>query len=326
MSDTILVVCEMNGDRIHRVAYELLGKGRQLADSVGAELDALVLTGPEHKDSPELGELCLRGADRVWRMVSPAFERADEGLFAANISYFINLKRPRTVLFGATNLGRTVAPRTAAAMMAGLTADCTDLRARKDGSIEQIRPAFSDNVRAHILTDTVPQMATVRYKEFPEAERDPDRKIKIEDVKPYTEEEPGLTIDELLPIEEAGIAEAKVVVAGGRAIRKKEDMQMLHDLADCFGGKVGASRALVDAGIAPSSIQVGYSGSRVKPDVYFACGISGAPQHLAGMKESKKVIAINSDPAAPIFGFADVGIVGDIYEIVPKLTEYFRGK
>ena len=167
-------------------------------------------------------------------------------------------------------------------------------------------------------------MATIRYKEFRESERDDSRTPVIVKIDPLTTVDPDIQILSHEPSGDADITKADVIVACGRGFRRKEDLRMAEELARAVGGTVAVSRALVDAGMASSHIQVGYSGHRVKPSVYIACGISGAPQHIAGMKESGKIIAINSDSSAPIFGFADLGFVGDIYEIIPKLTEYYR--
>ncbi|MGN0659850.1 MAG: electron transfer flavoprotein subunit alpha/FixB family protein [Emergencia sp.] len=316
----VLVIAEMEGLQIHRVAYELLYKGRQIADACGEKLCCLLLTGV----SCDAGELCRRGADKVYLMQADCFREPEESLFADNITAFIREYRPSSVLIGATHLGRSLAPRIAAQLGTGLTADCTELKVAEDGSLEQIRPAFSDNILAHIRTVKRPQMATVRYKEFREADLNEEAVISIEAMSPYVEQKKGVVIEETAAIGEADITDAEIIVAGGRGIRKEEDLQLLQELADVLGGQVGVSRALVDAGMAPGSIQVGYSGNRVKPKIYIACGISGAPQHLAGMKESDLIVAVNSDPSAPIFQICDYGFVGDLYEIVPKLTEVFR--
>lgn len=318
----ILVIAEMEHDHIHRVAFELLYKGRQLAEAAGEKLFCLLLTGRD----TDVSELCKRGADRVYVMEDPAFAKPEESLFAENIVSFIREHRPATVLIGATHLGRSLAPRMAAALGTGLTADCTELKIADDGALEQIRPAFSDNILAHIKTMNRPQMATVRYKEFQEADLREDAEIRVVKVAAYSTDSKGVTIEETISIGDVDITDAEVVVAGGRGIRKEEDLQLLQELADVLGGQVGVSRALVDAGMAASNIQIGYSGNRVKPKVYIACGISGAPQHLAGMKESDLIIAVNSDPSAPIFNVSDYGFVGDLYEVVPKLTEAFGAK
>ena len=169
-------------------------------------------------------------------------------------------------------------------------------------------------------------MATIRYKEFSEAERDEGRAVHIVTVPPYNAADDRVCIMKAIPLGDGDITDAEVIVSGGRGIRRSEDLELLRQLADVLGGKVGVSRALVDAGMAPSDMQVGYSGNRVKPKVYIACGISGAPQHLAGMKESDVIVAINTDPSAPIFRVADYGYVGDLYEIVPQLTERLRNR
>lgn len=315
----VLILAELERGGIHKVAYELLSKGREIAEACKESLSCLVLTA----DSCGSEELCRRGADLVYEMKSAAFAQPEETLFAENITAFIKEKKPAVVLIGATHFGRSLAPRIAAALETGLTADCTDLQVDEEGNLEQIRPAFSDNILAHIKTVNRPQMATVRYKEFAEASSNPEAAVRIEAISPYTEESPKVQIEQILSIGDLAITDAEVVVAGGRGIRRSEDLAILQELADVLGGQVGVSRALVDAGMASGNIQIGYSGSRVKPKVYIACGISGAPQHLAGMKESDLIIAVNSDPSAPIFGISDYGFVGDLYEIVPRLTEYF---
>ena len=319
----VLILAETEHGKVHRVAYELLNKGRMIADACGESLSCLLLA-PDTFEMSACSELCQRGADQVYVMKSAAFRHPEEVLFAQNIVSFIEEKRPDTVLVGATHLGRSLAPRVAAALGTGLTADCTDLQVDADGNLEQIRPAFSDNILAHIKTVTRPQMATVRYKEFQEAPVNDGAQIEIREIAPYIEENQSVKIEEAVSIGDLYITDAEVVVAGGRGIRKEEDLALLQELADLLGGQVGVSRALVDAGMAPSSIQVGYSGNRVKPKVYIACGISGAPQHLAGMKEADVIIAVNNDPSAPIFNIADYGFVGDLYEVLPQLTEHFR--
>jgi electron transfer flavoprotein alpha subunit len=312
----VLIIAETYGKRVHPVAWELMNKGRQIADACGESLTCLLLA-----DGPyDSQQLCGRGADKVYLMVSPAFARPEEWLWAKNITAFLQEKKPATVLIGATPFGRSLAPRIAAALGTGLTADCTDLQVDGEGNVEQIRPAFSDHILAHIKTRNRPQMATVRYREFCAAAFDGQREICTEVIPPYIEENPRVRIDQVIPLGERDITDAEVIVAGGRGIRKAEDLALLQALADVLGGQVGVSRALVDAGMADSCIQVGYSGNRVKPKVYIACGISGAPQHLAGMKEAELIIAINHDPSAPIFRAADYGYVGDLYEIVPRLS------
>ena len=318
-NNEILVLAEQNYGKIHPVTYELIGKASELAARTSGFVSCLMV-GPS---GIPLEELCYRGAYPVYYMEDPCFGNADEMLFKENIVSALKDIRPQMVLIGATTFGRSLAPRIAGALNTGLTADCTDLQVDEDGRIIQIRPAFSDNILAHIKTVTDPQMATIRYKEFNEADRDPSRTVDIRKLTPAR----TLSGIEVLCTRELGgvdVTKADVIVATGRGFKKKEDLALAEDLAEALGGVMAASRALVDAGMVSSQIQVGYSGHRVKPKVYIACGISGAPQHLAGMKESGTIIAINSDPSAPIFKIADIGYVGDLYEILPMLTERFR--
>ncbi|WP_312648854.1 electron transfer flavoprotein subunit alpha/FixB family protein [Aminipila sp.] len=310
----ILVIAEQNKGEIHKVSYELLNKGKELAKTMKSTLNCLLL-GPEGICAEELN---YRGAQTVYYMKGSMFAISEEYTYKSNIVAFIREKKPKIVLIGATNFGRSLAPRIAAALQTGLTADCTDLQLDEEGRLIQIRPAFSDHLFAHIKTITNPQMATVRYKEFKEAERNIQNTKKVIEIKAYYNLNSKIMVDEIVAMNDFDITEAEVIVAGGRGIRKREDLAMLEELAETLGGKVGVSRALVDAGMADSASQVGYSGNRVKPKVYFACGISGAPQHVAGMKESQIIIAVNSDPSAPIFQIADYGYVGDLYEVIPQ--------
>lgn len=311
----ILIIAEMEGNSVHKVSYELLNKSSELKSELKETVDCLIL-GPSGHDVSELNK---RGADTVYYMKSEAFKQPEEYLYKQNIVEFINENKPKIVLVGATAFGRSLAPRIAAALKTGLTADCTDLKVDGEKNFIQIRPAFSDNILAHIKTVTYPKIATVRYKEFAEAPKDETRKQNIVEIEPYFTTYDKCEILKEYSEDMTNITEAEVIVAAGRGIRKKEDLKMIEELAQKLGGVMGVSRALVDAGMASGSRQVGYSGNRVKPRVYIACGISGAPQHIAGMKEASTIIAINSDPSAPIFQIADYGYVGDIYEILPAL-------
>lgn len=320
---TVLVVAEpaFTDEGLHRVAFELLGKGRELANALGGSLECL-LPAPPAADARELGR---HGADQVWHLADERFGLPEECFFKENIAAFIREHRPQIVLFGATQFGRSLAPRVAACLRTGLTADCTDLQIDADGSLIQIRPAFSDNLLAHIKTVTLPQMATVRFKEFRETPRDMAKAFGLTVLPAYAGPDKRISTHLADSERSADIADAEILVAGGRGIKRAEDLTLLRELAEAVGGQVAVSRALVDAGLAPSCLQVGYSGQRVKPRIYIACGISGAPQHLAGMKEAGTIIAINSDPSAPIFRIADYGCVGDLYQAVPALTRAVGG-
>lgn len=320
ISGGILVVAETIGTSVHRVSYELLGIASMLKKKKHMPVIALAM-GPCGLDVEGLRK---RGADQVYVMEDQAFAAAEESVFEKNILAFAREEKPEIMLFGATNFGRSLAPRLAAALGTGLTADCTGFDLSEEGRLIQIRPAFSDNIFAHIMTATDPQMATVRFKEFPEAPV--SETCERIDLAPVS-----TTSDGVLSIREEELAlqdisEAEVVVAAGRGVKRAEDLKMLEELATLLGGRLGVSRALVDAGMADSSIQIGYSGHRVKAKLYIAAGISGAPQHLAGMKESGTIVAINTDASAPIFRIADIGYVGDLYEIIPKLIEKYGGE
>lgn len=316
----VLILAEQNNGEIHKVSYELLNKGRELAEKKKIPLNCLLIGG----EGVPAGELNYRGAETVYFIKDSELTTLEEYTYKENAVAFIKEMEPEIVLIGATNFGRSLAPRIAAALNTGLTADCTDLQINEEGRLIQIRPAFSDHLFAHIKTVKDPQMATVRYKEFAEAKRDTAMLEKVVTLRPYHKATSRSTVDELIPMNDFDITEAEVIVAGGRGVRKKEDLTLLEELAQVLGGKVGVSRALVDAGLAESAAQVGYSGNRVKPKVYIACGISGAPQHLAGMKDSQTIIAVNNDPSAPIFQIADYGYVGDLYEVVPQLIRAWR--
>lgn len=315
----ILIIGEQSSSDIHKVSYELLGKGLELADKGNMELNALILGY-----NLQVDELCYRGAEKVFYMESECFEKPEEYLFKSNIVKFIEKHRPEIVLIGATNFGRSLAPRIAGALKTGLTADCTELLINEESRLIQVRPAFSDNILAHIKSVKYPQMATIRYKEFNEAKRDEKRNVNVERIKPYIFKNEKVEILNIFCNDDFDITEAEIVVATGRGLKSKEDMKLIQELADTIGGVLGVSRTLVDAGWMDSSHQIGYSGNRVKPKVYIACGISGAPQHIAGMKESGLIIAVNNDPSAPIFNIADIGYVGDLYEVVPQMIKSFK--
>ncbi len=313
----VMVFAESNGERIHPVTYELLGKGRELADKLGGELTAALLSG----NVLPADELIERGADEVYCGTEEVLADPIETNYKRALLQVIGEVGPEVILIGATNFGRSLAPRVAMALGTSLTADCTGLDIDEEKNFVQIRPAFSGNILAHITSRTSPQLATVRYKEFPEATREEEREGEVKEVDLSLAEE---DFGEVKILEEewgkkVNLEDAEVVVAGGRGLKKEEDLELIGDLASAFSGKVGASRPLVDDGWIGRAHQVGYSGRRVKPKIYFACGISGQSQHLAGMKDSDTIIAINNDPSAPIFEYADYGIVGDLYEIIPEL-------
>lgn len=312
----VLIFAEQNDGEIHPVTYELINKGKMLADQLKTELYTVILGGPDL----EVDELIYRGSDKVFYLINEEFNSPNPVLYKDYLKKYIEEKiNPEIILIGATLFGRSLAPRLAISLKSGLTADCTDLEIdSSDNKLIQIRPAFSENILAHIKTTSFLQMATVRYQEFETAERDLSRTGEIikEDIK--VQKDNSLNIIDQLASKDIDITNAEVIVAGGKGLKNPEDFSLLRKLADILGGELGASRDVVDEDYISKNHQVGYSGNRVKPIIYIACGISGAPQHLAGMKESDTIIAINTDSSAPIFNHCDYGIVGDLYDIIPK--------
>jgi len=316
----VMVFAEQQEGEINPISYELLGKGRELADKLGGRLSG-VLFGDRIADAAT--ELIYRGADRVYLYDHPTFYDLDLLNYRHNMVRLASEVNPEIFILGATHWGRSLGARVAAALGTGLTADCTGLDIDRNGNFIQIRPAFSGNVLAHIRTKTRPQMATVRYKVMQGLPRDVNRKGEI--ISKSAEIVPSLlTIARKEKLDEANIADAEVIISGGAGLKKAEDFSLLANLAGLLGATVGSSRPPVDSGWIRKEHQVGFSGNTVKPRIYFACGISGSSQHLAGMRESDVIIAINTDPSAPIFNIADYGIVGDLYEVVPKLIEKIK--
>ena len=318
----LMIFAEQREGRIHPVSRQLLGKGTEIADKLGVEVSA-VLLGSQMEEQAR--ELIYYGADKVFLYDHPALKGFDLLNYKHNITKLIREVHPEILLLGATRLGRSLAPRVAVALGTGLTADCIGLDIDEDGNLIQIRPAFTGSILAQMKTATRPQMSTIRYKVMQEKARDPNRRGEI--IKRDAEFVPSLlTIkkQERLTEVNIAIAEADVIVSGGRGLKKAEDFGILAELAELLGGVVGSSRPLVDNGWIAREHQVGFSGNMVKPKLYLACGISGSPQHLAGMRGSDIVVCINTDPSAPIFRVADYGIIGDLYEIVPKLIEEIK--
>ncbi|MDH5443467.1 MAG: electron transfer flavoprotein subunit alpha/FixB family protein [Hadesarchaea archaeon] len=314
----VMTFAEQEDGKIHPVSYELLGKGRDIADKLGVKLSC-VLLGFQMKN--EVNELIYHGADKIFFYDHPSLKEFDTIRYKQNIVNLVKEEKPEIFLLGATHLGRSLGPRIAVAVKTGLTADCIDLKVDEEGNLIQIRPAFSGNILAHIKTKTRPQMSTVRYKVMEKRERDPTRKGEIIMKDAEVVENSGTNILKKEKAGEVNITEADIIVSGGRGLKKPDDFKILHELADLLGGVVGSSRPLVDEGWIGREHQVGFSGNTVKPKLYFACGISGSSQHLAGMRDSDIIVAINTDPSAPIFKVADYGIVGDLYEVVPKLVD-----
>lgn len=321
----VYVFVEQREGIIQNVAVELLGKARELADTLHEQVYALLL-GKAVKGKAD--ELIAAGADVVLAVEADELEQYDTESYAQAITQVIRERKPGVLLIGATTIGRDLGPRLSARVETGLTADCTGLDISEGGDLLMTRPAFGGNLMATIICkEHRPQMSTVRPGVMRVKEKDMLRKGKIEEVK-VTFDKSKFRVRILENVKEqkniVDITEAKVLVSGGRGVGNTEGFKLLGELAKVLGAEVSASRAMVDAGVLSHERQVGQTGKTVRPDLYFAMGISGAIQHLAGMEESDFIVAINKDKYAPIFNMADLGIVGDVQKIVPILTEKLK--
>lgn len=317
---------EQRDGKISAVSYELLNWGRGLADKLGVELASVILG---HNLSGEVEELIWRGADKVYVVDHPLLERFTPDAYARVLEALIKEYKPEIFIASATTLGRTVMPILSAKIRTGLTADCTGLDIEPETRLLlQTRPAIGGNVMATIKTPNHrPQMATVRPRSKRPLPKDTSRKGEII-FKEYPEEFylSKVKVVDFIRDETSGVPlqEAEVVVSGGKGLKGEKNFKMIRELAEILGGAVGASRSAVDMGWISYPHQVGLSGKTVSPKLYFAIGISGSVQHLAGMSSSEIVVAINSDPEANIFKVCDFGIVGDLFEIVPILIERLK--
>lgn len=307
------------------VSYELLGEGRKLADKLNVALSAVLLGENVEKTAKDL---IAHGADNVYMIDSPSVKGYNDEVYADIFTQLVNKHSPEIVLFGATTYGRSLAPRIAARVKTGLTADCTELEIdTQNRQLMQTRPAFGGNLMATIVCPNYrPQMSTVRPKVMKPMEPDYARVGEI--IRPDVNiiSSPKINVTQTVSniCEMVNLTEADVIVSAGRGIGDPKNIKLVEELAKILGGAVGASRAVVDAGWISYSHQVGQTGKTVGPKVYFACGISGAVQHLAGMSSADTIIAINKNPDAPIFKIATYGIVGDIAEVLPALITEFR--
>jgi electron transfer flavoprotein alpha subunit len=330
----VWVFVEQHGGKAADVSFELLSKGRKLADTMGGTLKSIVI-GDSVK--PLAAETFRYGADEAYVVDHPSLKHYRTLSYSRILNTLIREHVPRVVLFGATIVGRDLAPRVASNTHSGLTADCTDLKVADitylgkeyANLLLQIRPAFGGNIIATIITPDIPtQMATVREGVMEMHPMDAPRAHRIQEIR-YTPD----GVDDLVNIVEQHRVESKInlkaapiIVAGGYGLGTRENFKLIHELAHVLGGEVAGSRAAVDAGFIPHERQVGQTGVTVRPKLYFAIGISGAIQHRAGMQEAKNIIAINSDPDAPIFDVSHYGIVGDATEVIPKFIEAFKSR
>ncbi len=320
----ILVYAEQQGGRLHPVSLELIGKARELALEMGYQVKAVVLGEAVEACAQELRHY---GVAEIFTYENPAlsFFRADA--FAACVEDCIKKMKPSVVLVGATALGRSLAPRLSTRLHTGLTADCTRLLLRENSDLVQIRPAFGGNIMAQIVTPfTRPQFATVRYKVM-----DAPARLDVPEGQIVRLKVPKAALSSLIrhvstePVPKAAnISDAEILVAAGRGLQKEADLQMIKELAALLGGEYAVSRPLVEKGWATNLRQIGLSGRTVRPKLIITCGISGAIQFAACMSASEHIIAIDKNPDAPIFKVAHVGIVGDLYQIIPQLVQSLK--
>lgn len=335
----VFIYAQQVDGEISPIAYELLGKAKDLAADLDTQVTA-VLLGNNVKGLAD--SLAQYGTDRVIVVDNPVLETYRTEPYAQALTAVINEYKPEIMLVGATAIGRDLGPRVSARVGTGLTADCTKLeigdfplnplpnKEQKHNQLLMTRPAFGGNTIATIACpDNRPQMATVRPGVMQKIDPIKDAKAEVVEFNPELKENNCYV--EILDVvkevaEVADIQQAKILVSGGRGVGSKENFKILQDLADALGGTVSCSRAVVDNGWMPKDLQVGQTGKTVRPNVYFAIGISGAIQHTAGMEESDIIIAINKDESAPIFDVADYGIVGDLNKIVPLITEAVKAR
>ncbi len=330
----VWVFAEVEDGKIADVALELLGKGRELAQELGVPLAAVLLG---NKICGMAERLFAHGADIVYGAEHESLAEYTTLPYARVLARLVRERKPEIVLYGATPLGRDLAPRVASSLRTGLTADCTGLEI---GSYEsggrvyqhkllQIRPAWGGNIIATIVSpDVLPEMATVRegVMRIPEPVNGRSGTYIEVPVEPHAEDAGVRVLERKTHPRRVDLRAAAIIVAGGYGMGSRENFGLVHELAQVLGAAVGASRAAVDAGFIHADHQVGQTGTTVRPKLYIACGISGAVQHRAGMEEASKILAINIDPEAPIFGVAHYGIVGDVREVMPRLIKALRGK
>ena len=329
----VYIFAQQVDNHIDNIAFELLGKARDLAKPLNTQVTA-VLIGYQVGDLAD--ELAEYGADRVIVVDDPELKEYRTEPYAHALASVIEKYKPEIMLVGATAIGRDLGPTVSARVHTGLTADCTSLdigdfplqpkpnQEQKHNQLLMTRPAFGGNTIATIACpDNRPQMSTVRPGVMEKITPIKGAKAEVINYNPgFTPDDRYVTIEKVVKkvSETVDIQKAKILVSGGRGVGSPENFQILRDLAEVLGGEVSCSRAVVDNGWAPKDLQVGQTGKTVRPNIYFAIGISGAIQHVAGMEESDLIIAINKDESAPIFDVADIGIVGDLNKIVPKLT------
>lgn len=324
--NSITVYVDHVEGKIHPVTYELIGKAKELAAVINQPVCALFLGEGITKEAEELRHY---GVDEIYVYDQPELKEFRIEPFTGAFEDYINFRKPGTILVGATTVGRQLAPRVAARMHTGLTADCTILKMNENTDLVQIRPAFGGNIMAQILTpDNRPQMATVRYKVMNAPTRSDVKTGEIFSRKASEDKlQSGIEVLEITEKPKETFIEAcDVLVAAGRGVKKPEDLAMIEELAELLGGQMACSRPMAESGWVEAKRQVGLSGRTVRPKLIITCGISGAVQFAAGMNNSDTIVAINKDPKAPIFKIAHYALIGDLYDIVPKLIEEIKSR
>ncbi len=317
----ITVYIDHTQGQIHPVSYELIGKAKELAAKIKHPVYCLVIG---HNISQAAHNLLAYGVDEVFVYDDPELKDFRIEPYTAVFEDFINKQKPSIVLVGSTNLGRSLAPRVAARFGTGLTADCTILDVDEATDLAQIRPAFGGNIMAHIYTPNHrPQFATVRYKVFsaPDKISQPTGKVTPCEIAKQALQSRINVLSVKNKEKIRSVEDAEIIVVAGKAVKNQKDLDIINKLAEQLGGMVAVTRPLIEAGLADARLQIGLSGRTVKPKLLIACGVSGAIQFVAGMDKADLIIAINNDENAPIFNISHYGIVGDIFEIIPKLIE-----
>ncbi|MDR2631050.1 MAG: electron transfer flavoprotein subunit alpha/FixB family protein [Spirochaetaceae bacterium] len=334
VENSVMVYIQQDAGKIAEVSLELVSKARELADELGVSVSAALFG---EKVAGELERIAGLGADRVYLVEDPKLRHYTPIPYSKLMIHVIREYKPQIVLYGATTGGRDLAPRVASRLRVGLTADCTDLKigdhVQKEveyrNILYQIRPAFGGNIIATIVCpEHKPQMATVREGVMRMNPPDTSRKAELVRLSsPLGEGDfPTEILERVMEEKTVNLKGANIIVSGGMGVGTRENFSLIRDLAEVLGGEVGASRAAVDAGLIGKEHQVGQTGTTVRPKLYIACGISGAIQHRAGMDGSARIIAINTDPEAPIFSIAQYGILGDLSEVIPRMIKAYKAR
>ena len=322
MSQEILIFAEQRDGKLPKVTLELLEAAGKIAGKEGWKINALLIGSGIENLAPELAH---HGANKIYVADNEIFENYNSDIYSEVFTGVIKDTSPEAVLLGATSTGRDLAARLSAKLDVGFAADCTDLEPGEDGQIVFTRPTYTGKIIAKVVVSGGPQLATIRPNIFPAAQKDESREVNVEKISPSTGDSKTRVIEVIKGEQEKlDVAEADIVVSGGRGLGKKEGFEMIEKLADVLGAAVGASRAAVDAEWIDQSHQVGQTGKVISPKIYIACGISGKIQHLVGMSSAKCIVAINKDEEAGIFQVADYGIVGDVYKVVPAIIEELK--